>query len=69
MSKKLTKTTEELTEDFFAAEREEYEKRVPKAFPRVAVKAQAEKQVEESAPAEAAEKSDDEQKPARKSTN
>lgn len=36
MSKKITKTTEQLTEEFFACERTEYEKRVPKAFPRVA---------------------------------
>jgi hypothetical protein len=33
--KKTTKTVEQLTEEFFAAERAEYEKRVPKAFPRV----------------------------------
>ena len=39
MAKKSTKTTEELTEEFFALERTEYEKRVPAAFPRVAVKA------------------------------
>lgn len=37
MAKKITKTTEQLTEEFFAFEREEYEKRVPAAFPRVAV--------------------------------
>jgi hypothetical protein len=35
MPKKITKTTEELTEEFFALERTEYEKRVPAAFPRV----------------------------------
>ena len=35
MSKKSTKTIEQLTEEFFAAERAEYEKRVPAAFPRV----------------------------------
>lgn len=35
MSKKTIKTVEQLTEEFFAAERVEYEKRVPKAFPRV----------------------------------
>lgn len=39
MAKKITKTTEELTEEFFAFEREEYEKRVPAAFPRIVVKA------------------------------
>jgi len=37
MAKKITKTTEELTEEFFALERTEYEKRVPVAFPRVPV--------------------------------
>lgn len=37
MAKKITKTTEELTEEFFALERTEYEKRVPAAFPRVPV--------------------------------
>ena len=37
MPKKITKTTEELTEEFFARERTEYEKRVPAAFPRVPV--------------------------------
>jgi hypothetical protein len=37
MPKKITKTTEELTEEFFALERTEYEKRVPAAFPRVPV--------------------------------
>jgi hypothetical protein len=42
MPKKTTKTTEELTEEFFAFERTEYEKRVPAAFPRVPVMALAE---------------------------
>jgi hypothetical protein len=42
MPKKIIKTTEELTEEFFALERTEYEKRVPAAFPRVPVKALAE---------------------------
>lgn len=42
MAKKSTKTTEELTEEFFALERTEYEKRVPAAFPRVTVKANSE---------------------------
>jgi hypothetical protein len=37
MPKKIIKTTEELTEEFFALERTEYEKRVPAAFPRVPV--------------------------------
>ena len=48
--KKSTKTTEQLTEEFFAAERAEYEKRVPAAFPRVevgAVSEPAEAEVEE----------------------
>ena len=38
MPKKITKTTEQLTEEFFAVERAEYEKRVPAAFPWVTVK-------------------------------
>ena len=38
MGKKITKTIERLTEEFFAAERAEYEKRVPQAFPRVEVR-------------------------------
>jgi hypothetical protein len=39
MSKKsLVKTTEQLTEEFFAAERAGYEKRVAHAFPRVEVR-------------------------------
>jgi hypothetical protein len=37
MPKKIIKTTEELTEEFFARERTEYEKRVPAAFPRLPV--------------------------------
>jgi hypothetical protein len=40
--KKSVKTIEQLTEEFFAAERAEYEKRVPAAFPRVEVKGLAE---------------------------
>jgi hypothetical protein len=40
--KKSTKTTEKLTEEFFAAERTEYEKRVSAAFPRIEVKASSE---------------------------
>jgi hypothetical protein len=47
MSKKSTKTIEQLTEEFFAAERAEYEKRVPAAFPRVETAAPAEPAVEE----------------------
>jgi hypothetical protein len=42
MPKKIIKTTEELTEEFFALERTEYEKRVPAAFPRIPVMALAE---------------------------
>lgn len=42
MSKKSVKTIDQLTEEFFAAERVEYEKRVPKAFPRVEVRGLAE---------------------------
>lgn len=69
MSKKLTKTTEELTEEFFAAEREEYEKRVPKAFPRVPVKGRKVQPDEELSNTEVTEKTEEEQKPARKTTN
>ena len=47
MSKKSVKTVEQLTEEFFAAERVAYEKRVPAAFPRVEVKGLAEASEEE----------------------
>jgi hypothetical protein len=53
MSKKISKTTEELTEEFFAAERLEYEKRVPEAFPRVEAKALSEVAGIEESPADA----------------
>jgi len=65
--KKILKTTEELTEEFYAAERAEYEKRVPAAFPRVEVKALSELGGV-SGPPEGNDpiESDEPQKPARK---
>jgi hypothetical protein len=67
MSKKNTKTTEELTEEFFTAERAEYEKRVPAAFPRVETVKLAElTELTELGESEEAGDGDEVQKPARK---
>lgn len=69
MSKKLTKTTEELAEEFFAAERAEYEKREQKAFPRVPVNNSKQAPDEVPAQADSGDKAEEEQKPARKTAN
>lgn len=50
MSKKNQKSIEQLTEEYFALERAEYEKRVPQAFPRIAAGKAA--VTEESGPVE-----------------